>query len=259
MLMPIDLETTITRELVAQISLFGMGLDLLGGIYLTYDLLGGKNGPLRTITRAVGYISLFFIGYLVVLGFRYAIVAATGMGILLAVEYRIASQRDPDTIGRSGVMLFGFLRGMVLGLAAITIAGPRFGLWFGVLSGAALVATYKIGFAPTDDYARDERPRLSRHKLMASLVRAFAVGVAGFLAGLVFRSSAATSTLLGLRLGAAAGCVSALVGVFSPMIESRIDDLPERRMGVVGLLLIVFGMALQSFQYWLTVFGISPG
>lgn len=256
--MPFDLDLTITQQVVARVSLFGMGFDLLGGVYLAYDLLGGKNGPLRTITRAVGYIALFFIGYLVVLGVRYAVVAATGMGILLAVEYRIASKTKSDTASRAGVMLFGFLRGIVLGLAAMTIAGPRFGLWFGVLSGAALVATYRIGFAPTDDYAKGERPRASRHKLMASLVRALAVGIAGVVAGLAFRSSAATSTLLGLRLGVAAGSVSALVGVFSPVIESRIENLPERRMGVVGLMLIVFGMAMQSFQYWLTVFGISP-
>jgi len=55
-----------------------MGLDVLGGCYLAYDLLGGKLGPLRTIARAAGYLALFLIGYVAVLGFRYAIVAGTG-------------------------------------------------------------------------------------------------------------------------------------------------------------------------------------
>ena len=54
---------------------------------------------------------------------------------------------------------------------------------------------------------------------MGSLVQALAVGIAGLLAGLVFRSSVATSIILGLMLGAAAGGVRVLVGVFSPVIE----------------------------------------
>ena len=57
---------------------------------MAYDLLGGKRGPLRTIARATGYVVLFFIGYVLVLGLWYAIVAASGMGILLGIEFRIA-------------------------------------------------------------------------------------------------------------------------------------------------------------------------
>lgn len=73
---------SLTPQLVAESSLLGMGFDVLGGCYLAYDLLGGKRGPLRTIARGTGYVALFFIGYLLVLGLRYALVAATGMGIL---------------------------------------------------------------------------------------------------------------------------------------------------------------------------------
>ena len=45
---------TLTAQAVAEISLLGMGLDLLGGCYLAYDLLGGRRGPLRVIARAAG-------------------------------------------------------------------------------------------------------------------------------------------------------------------------------------------------------------
>jgi hypothetical protein len=79
-----------TDQFIAELSLVGIGLDALGGCYLAYDLLGGKRGPLRTIARATGYVVLFFIGYVLVLGLRYAIVAASGMGILLGIEFRIA-------------------------------------------------------------------------------------------------------------------------------------------------------------------------
>jgi len=35
----------IDRHLLAAISLGGTLLDLIGGLYLAYDLLGGKKGP----------------------------------------------------------------------------------------------------------------------------------------------------------------------------------------------------------------------
>jgi hypothetical protein len=38
-------------------------LDVLGGLYLAYDLLCGQHGPLRLLTRAVTYSVIFGIGY----------------------------------------------------------------------------------------------------------------------------------------------------------------------------------------------------
>ena len=93
------LNVALTRQFVAELSLAGMGCDVLGGCYLAYDLLGGKRGPLRTIARATGYVALFFIGYLAVLGVRYALVAASGMGILLAIEFRRAGANPELALG----------------------------------------------------------------------------------------------------------------------------------------------------------------
>jgi hypothetical protein len=45
------------------ISIVGSALDVLGALYLAYDLLGGEHGPLRTLTRAVTYGTLFGTGY----------------------------------------------------------------------------------------------------------------------------------------------------------------------------------------------------
>ena len=53
--------------------------------------------------------------------------------------------------------------------------------------------------------------------------------------------------------------VSALIGLFSPIIEWRIENLPERRLGMIGLTLILAGVVLQSIQYWLTVFAVPVG
>ena len=148
------------------------------------------------------------------------------------------------------------MRGIVLGLAGMTVAGVTFGIFFGLLSGIGLTVSYLVGFAPTDDYAPSRKPQLSGHKMLASLYRALAVSTAGVLAGLF---SSSTSVWLGLRLGLAAGVVSALIGLFSPIIEWRIQNLPERRLGMIGLTLILAGVVLQSIQYWLTVFAVPVG
>jgi hypothetical protein len=131
-----------------------------------------------------------------------------------------------------------------------------FGAWFGVLSAAALNASYALGFAPTDDYETQSRARVSSRKLVASLLRAVGVSAAGVIASLIV-ASASVHWLFGLQLGVAAGTVSALVGLFSPVIEWWIENLPERRLGVLGLGLIFIGMVLQSVQYWVVVLDLS--
>ena len=50
------------------VSLVGSSLDVLGALYLAYDLLGGEHGPLRTVTRGITYGVLFGAGYGLSLG-----------------------------------------------------------------------------------------------------------------------------------------------------------------------------------------------
>lgn len=40
---------------LAAVSITRTCLDVLGSLYLAYDLLGGQHGPLRLLTRAVTY------------------------------------------------------------------------------------------------------------------------------------------------------------------------------------------------------------
>ena len=53
----------------AAISIISTCLDVLGSLYLAYDLLGGQHGPLRLLTRAVTCSVVFGIEYGVGLGF----------------------------------------------------------------------------------------------------------------------------------------------------------------------------------------------
>jgi hypothetical protein len=243
------MSTYLTPRFVAEISLIGMGLDLFGGFYLAYDLLGGKHGPLRTLARTAGYIMLFFIGYVVLLGLWYALIASVGMGILLTAEYRFAPGLEGDQFSRLTPAAFGMLRGVVIGVAAATIAGAQFAAAFGLLSGLGLVVLSLARFSPADDYERRSNLRLTRHKLLATAWRAAVISAAGVIASML-PSSNTHSMALGIKLGLAAGAVNALVTTFSPPIEWWIENLPERRLGAAGLGLILIGMLLQSFQYW---------
>ena len=54
---------SIDKHTLALVSIVGCSLDVLGTLYLAYDLLGGEHGPLRTLTRGVTYGVLFGTGY----------------------------------------------------------------------------------------------------------------------------------------------------------------------------------------------------
>ena len=58
----------IDKHTLALVSIVGSSLDVLGALYLAYDLLGGEHGPLRTLTRGVTYDALFGAGYGLALG-----------------------------------------------------------------------------------------------------------------------------------------------------------------------------------------------
>jgi hypothetical protein len=49
----------------------------------------------------------------------------------------------------------------------------------------------------------------------------------------------------------------AIGSMINPYIEYYADNLPERRMGVFGIGLILCGFALQSLQYWLALLDVK--
>jgi hypothetical protein len=59
-----------------------------------------------------------------------------------------------------------------------------------------------------------------------------------------------------LRLGLVTGFVTAIGTMVNPWIEYFANNLPQRRLGVFGIWLVLCGFALQSFQYWVTIFDI---
>jgi hypothetical protein len=105
----------IDKHTVALISIVGSSLDVLGALYLAYDLLGGEHGPLRTLTRGVTYGALFGGGYGLALGPVFGMASGVAHGITLAWEYSRASRGGPKP-------------GFWYDLAMSAIRGAGFGL-----------------------------------------------------------------------------------------------------------------------------------
>ena len=77
---------------VAAISITGTCLDVVGSLYLAYDLLGGQHGPLRLLTRAVTYSIVFGVGYGIGLGLFFGLASGIATGITLSIEFNRAAR-----------------------------------------------------------------------------------------------------------------------------------------------------------------------
>jgi len=246
---------TIDKHTLALVSIIGSSLDVLGALYLAYDLLGGEHGPLRTLTRGVTYGALFGAGYGLVFGPVFGLATGVAHGITLAWEYSCASR---------GLLKPGFwydtamsaIRGAGFALGAAYLYGAIFGATFGALSIVGQAIAYRIGIRPSYDYRPAARPRLTRFHLLAAANRTVGYAIGGYVSSLVAQQPE-HAIAVGLKLGLAIGAVTAISAPFTPFIEWAAERIPAKRMGVCGVGLILIGFALQSVQYWVALLDVS--
>jgi hypothetical protein len=243
------------KHTLALISIIGSSLDMLGALYLAYDLLGGEHGPLRTLTRTVTYGALFGTGYGLALGPVFGVASGLAHGITLGWEYARASRHAP----KPGFWLdtaMSAIRGCGFALGASWLFGAPFGITFGVLSTLGQSIAYRLGIRPTVDYKPATRPRLTRFLLLAAANRTIGYAVTGYISSLVAQQPQ-HAIAVGLKTGLAIGIVTAIVGPCTPFIEWMADHVPERRMGAFGVGLILIGFTLQSAQYWAVLLNVT--
>jgi hypothetical protein len=242
---------TLDHRTLAAIALSGTALNLLGGLYLTYDLFGGKHGPLRTLTRAVTYGVLFFLGYVVLLPVSFSILAALGTGTTLAIEFARAGRGTRAT--RSAEALASVARSAAYGLGSAWLFGWRFGVTFGVLTALGQIAAYRMGFTP----AMITRGQLAWSKHILGVVnRMIGYALAGLISAWLTHSHDRTELLFSVGMGVALGAVSAALGFVVPIIEDWADRLPIRRLGIFGTFLIFLGFVVESVEHWVVLFDV---
>jgi len=245
----------ISKHTLALISIIGSSLDVLGALYLAYDLLGGEHGPLRTLTRAVTYGALFGIGYGLALGPVFGLVCGLAHGITLAWEYSRASRNLPQP-GFWVDTSMSAIRGCGFGLGSGYLFGARFGMAFGVLSTVGQAIAYRFGIRPSADYRPARRPRITRLHFFAALNRTVGYGFTGWVCSLIAQHRE-RAVAVGLRAGIAIGLVTAIAGSCTPFVEWTADHVPEKRMGVFGVGLILAGFGMQSIQYWAALLDVK--
>jgi len=245
----------IDKHTLALVSIVGSSLDVLGALYLAYDLLGGVHGPLRTLTRGVTYGVLFGTGYGLALGPVFGLATGVAHGITLGAEYSRFS-RQGRRLGIWYDFLMSGIRGAGFGIGTGYLYGGKFGVLFGAVSTVGQVLAYQIGIRPTIDYQPAARPRVTRKQLLAAVNRTVGYAATGYLSAVAANESSIALSV-GLKAGIAIGAVTAISSSFTPFIEWFADRIPEKRMGVLGVGLILIGFALQSVQYWLVMLDIA--
>jgi hypothetical protein len=239
---------------VAAVSITGTCLDVLGSLYLAYDLLGGQHGPLRLLSRAVTYSIVFGIGYGLGLGVFFGLATGIATGITLSIEFnRAARGLDHHSLPWEG--LFSAIRGFAFGAGLYRIVGFGFAIAFATLITVGQVFAYSRGMRPAMDYSSSRRPRLTRRQFWGTVIRAAGYIVTALICS-AFIHHVDHPWSFALRVGVVTGIVTGVGATINPYIEYYADNLPERRLGVFGIVLILCGFALQSLQYWLILLDV---
>jgi len=239
---------------IAAVSIAGTCLDVIGSLYLAYDLLGGQHGPLRLLTRAVTYSVVFGVGYALGLGLLFGLAAGVATGITIAIELNRAA-RGLNHYSLWGEGFFSAIRAAAFGAVLYRSLGLGFAAAFALLLTIGQVFAYSRGMRPAMDYAATGKPRLTRRLVWGILMRTVGYTASALLCSALVQH-VDHAWLFAIRVGLVTGVVTGLGGAVIPMIEYYADKLPERRMGAFGIALILCGFALQSFQYWVVVLDV---
>lgn len=239
------------HNLIPLLSLTGVILDALGGLYLAYELFGGKNGPLRTVTKSVSYGVMFGGAYGLPLGVWFGLAGLFVSGPALSIEI---SRRDARTLHPVlDAPTFGLLRAVSFGAAGWLSKDLWFGITFGILCAIGFVATYLVIGPPTE--TDRGRARLDKSVLKRAAFRGSSIGLAAIIAGALHQENYAL--LYGVEVGMVTGISSGILIAIAPAVEAWADQLPERRLGGYGAILVLVGSLFQALQYVLPLIGVS--
>jgi hypothetical protein len=284
-------DVTIDRHLLDIVSLIGLVLGIVGGLFFTYDLLGRPGGPLRWSLRLLVPAS---VGLLILAVPATTIVALLGqMGTPNGTNAILVFAFFGVTIGSMNALfvsapgaevkrrwplsardaLLGFavtvVYAVILEVLSAALTGPSsdpIGEAIdiaGIALGGGIVASFWRVINRSQP-TTSARPRLfsGRGFLIGMLTGVSFLTLAIFLAFYVFARTGGSdnpiialivSLLFGLVLGALPGGLS---GGFSRYAFWWANNLPDRGLEVIGILLVLLAFAAQTVQPVLDLFNV---
>jgi len=238
------------QDFIPILSLVGVLLDALGALYLAYDLLGGKNGPLRRVTKSISYGVLFGAMYAPPLGIWFGLAGLLFSGPALSFEIERRGVRDVHPFREA--LAFGLPRALSFGTAGWLSKDYLFGVNFGVLCLVGFVAGNIIVGPPR--LSKSGHPQISKPGLKRAVFRATSIGLAGTISGLIHGEPHALP--YGIEVGVVTGISSGILLAVAPAVEVWVDNLPARRLGGYGAVLVLIGSLFQALQYVLPLVGL---
>lgn len=239
------------HDLIPILSLAGVILDGLGALYLAYDLLGGERGPLRMVTKVISYGVLFGTAYGLPLGEWFGLAGLFGSGPALSFEIERRNVRDVHPLLEA--LAFGFLRALSFGAAGWLSKDSWFGINFGILSMIGFVAAYLMVGPPAD--VSSGHAHIDRAVLTRAAFRGASIGLAGVFSGVLLSEPHALA--YGVEVGLVVGISSGVLVAVAPAVEAWVENLPPRRLGGYGAILVLIGSLFQALQYVFPLVGLT--
>jgi len=135
------------------------------------------------------------------------------------------------------------------------MAHAGFLVWinFGILCAIGFTAAYLIVGPPAD--RSSGHPQIDQAVLKRATFRAASISLAAVLSGAMHKESHALS--YGVKVGLVTGISSGILVALAPSVEAWADNLPDRRLGGYGAILVVIGSLFQALQYVFPLLGLS--
>lgn len=239
-------------HLSAIITIIGMTCDVMGGLYLAYDLLGGENGPLARLTKVVNYSVLLTLLFVTTMGLKFSLIVGFAFGTALGLHFDRAGRNIPDT----GKFLLGtaFLRASAI-TAAVLLKENNI-ILAGVMGALVFLMSFvlpKLKISPTQLYISAKKPQLNLKQLgIAAVLMFVAVGSGLFGASIAHGDSQTIGFVV--KFGLTFGFSILIVTSVSPLIEWYSDNLPPQSFGTAGIALFITGFVIQAIPSFATIF-----
>lgn len=239
----------------AQLTLLGMACDVVGGIYLAYDLLGGEKGPLNTFFRLVNYSVLAVLIFCISLGPKFALPAGIGIGCAFGLHLENASRSNKDSF--LFLLKLGLIRALGIGTGVWINGFPKMAWLMAAIVIIMSLVLPRMGISPAVVYQSEKKPQLKKKQLLIAGVLG-AVAMITALIGAAFTGQSMVFQFA-IRMGLTFACTTLIVTTLSPIIEWYADNLPPKTFGFIGAILFVVGFSIQALPSVAVMYDITKG